>query len=76
MKTLLHTMPKQTRKYWKKRQQLALTVVLDDLEFKKKVYEVAAADGRSVNNWLQRHVLPHIQAEVEKAEKDLSRKGD
>ncbi len=65
--------PKDDRSYYRKRQQLALTVVVDSLELKKRVQEAADADGRAVNNWLQQYILPKVEEELERQEK--KRKG-
>lgn len=59
----------ETKYYYRKRQQLALTVVVDSPEFKKRVKAVADADGRAVNNWLQQYILPIIEQEVSRQEK-------
>lgn len=51
--------------YYRKRNERIVSFVLEDLELKKKLQEVADADGRSVNGWITHHILPKLAEEID-----------
>lgn len=51
--------------YYRDRNERIVSFVLDDIELKDKLKEVADADGRSVNGWITHHMLPKLSQEID-----------
>ena len=52
--------------YYRDRNARIVSFVVDDVQMKEKLAAAAEKDGRSVNSWLLRHVVPLIEKEVER----------
>lgn len=65
-------MPNARGKYFKKRSAQTIQFQVDDPEVKKRLKAAAKADKRSINSWIQAHVLPELlkQLDADRSGKD------
>jgi hypothetical protein len=53
------------RAYYRARKQLLVTFIVDDPILKEVLKETADADGRSVNSWMRKYILPKLEDEMD-----------
>lgn len=62
-------MDKARAKYFRERVKRLVAFEFEDLSLKDRMKAVADADGRSLNKWFSRYVIPEIERIVTEQEK-------
>lgn len=55
----------EQRAYNKDRNARIVSLNLSDPELKERLKKVAEADGRTLNNWLKKYVVPIMRKEID-----------
>lgn len=65
--------PDAQQKYNRWRNERIVSFAVKDPETKQRLLEAAKADGRSLNNWITKYVVPHMEAELKKQAQEATK---
>ena len=67
-------MDKARAKYFRERTKRLVMFEMNDTKLRQRMKEAAEADGRSLNGWFSRYVMPEIERIVTEQEKQTGKK--
>jgi len=67
-------MDKARAKYFRERTKRLVMFEMNDTKLRQRMKEAAEADGRSLNGWFSRYVMPEIERIVTEQEKQAGKK--